>query len=326
MRRIISAQFGSMYEIFADCIFLIRMSERFPSMTALLALESAARLGSLTRAADELAITESAVSRRIQQLEAFYGTKLLRRLARGVAVTPDGELLLGTVIDVLQSLRFTRTRLRSGSRRRLKISVAPAIGSLWLAPRLAELQRVLADFDLVIDSTSNLADINAGEADVGVRAGPGAWQDLSAFRLSDERLMMVCSPGYAVAVGGLRRPEDLTRAVFLRNDRLMWRPWFRAAGLRWEEPMEGPTYTDVRAMIEAVLSGQGVALCYESLIGLTVDRVPLQLPFDIATTSPYSYYAVCAKSARERPEIATVIDWATESFKRIRRPASSPAP
>jgi len=290
------------------------MAERFPSINTLVALEAAARLKSLTRAADELAVTESAVSRRILQLEEFYGTRLLLRLPRGVTVTAEGELLLQTVRDVLHSLRSTGSRLRGGSRRRLRISMAPAIASLWLAPRLAEVQRMLPDFDLVVDCTIALADIAAGEADVGVRAGPGKWQGLKAVQLNEERLVVVCNSEQA---DSLRRPEDLSRAIFLRNDKVSWRSWFRAAGLNWEEPHSGPTYTDVRTLIEAASSGQGVALCYASLAGLAASRLPLRRPFEVSSPSPYSYYAVCAESAATRPEVGAVIDWAAEAFRRI---------
>lgn len=290
------------------------MAERFPSINTLVALEAAARLKSLTRAADELAVTESAVSRRILQLEEFYGARLLLRLPRGVRVTAEGELLLETVRDVLQSLRSTGSRLRSGRRRRLRISMAPAIASLWLAPRLAEVQRMLPDFDLVVDCTLTLADIAAGEADVGVRAGPGSWQGLKAIRLSEERLVVVCNSEQA---DSLRRPEDLAQATLLRNDKVTWRSWFRAAGLNWEEPHTGPTYTDVRALIEAASSGQGVALCYASLASLAAGRLPLRKPFEVSSPSPYSYYAVCAESDRSKPEVATVIDWVAEAFRQI---------
>jgi DNA-binding transcriptional LysR family regulator len=288
------------------------MTERFPSINALVALEAAGRLKSLTRAAEELALTESAVSRRIAQLEEFYGTQLLLRLPRGVALTAEGELLLETVRDVLQSLRSTGCRLR-GKRRRLRISMAPAIASLWLAPRLAEVQRMLPEFDLLVDSTLTLVDIAAGEADIGIRAGPGSWSGLHAVQLNEERLVVVCNPQQADC---LRQPADLARANFLRNNKLAWRSWFRAAGLNWEEP-QGPTYTDVRALIEAASSGQGVALCYASIAGIAAGRIPLRTPFKVSSPSPYSYYAVCSEAASSRPEIRTVIDWAGEAFKQI---------
>ncbi|HUF22229.1 MAG TPA: transcriptional regulator GcvA [Burkholderiales bacterium] len=289
------------------------MAKRLPPLHALSAFEAIARLRSFSRAAEELAITQSAVSRRIRQLEEQFDTRFFIRSPRGVALTADGERLLSTVQKALAELAEA-ARCVSGARERLRVSVAPALANLWLVPRLGEFQAACPEVDLEIHATLEIADLRAGDADVGIRSCPGGWPGLQAVRLTQEFLIPVCSPEYPRTVGGLKRPADLDRAVLLRNDRLGWGSWFRAAGLNRAEPDTGPLYSEVESMLRAAANGRGVALGLSTVTNIAIARGELVRLFDVCVPSPFSYYATCTAAGENRRTVRAFIDWLLAQF------------
>jgi LysR family glycine cleavage system transcriptional activator len=294
------------------------MADRLPPLHLLTAFEAVARLGSFARAADELCLTQSAVSHRIRRLERQLEVDLLLRGGKRIAVTDAGRQLLHTVRDVMTRLQQATADLAT-SRRRLRISMAPAIANFWLVPRLRTFQALHPGVELEIHATLEIVDLKAGEADVGVRSGPGNWPGLEAMRLSHEMLVPVCAPGYPASIGGLRRPQDLSRAMLIRNDRLAWSPWLRAAGLDWPEPGDGPLYSEVGTMLEAAAAGQGVALMLSTMADLLVREGRLIRPLLEAVPSPYSYYAVFRPGADARPEVRDFVAWLAGEFGLLRQ-------
>src|SRR5258708_32985913 len=161
------------------------MADRLPPLHLLTAFDAVARLGSFARAADELCLTQSAVSHRIRRLERQLEVDLLLRGGKRIAVTDAGRQLLHTVRDLMTRLQRATAGLAT-SRRRLRISMAPAIANFWLVPRLRTFQALHPGVELEIHATLEIVDLKAGEADVCVRSGPGNWPGLEAMRLSHE--------------------------------------------------------------------------------------------------------------------------------------------
>ena len=144
---------------------------RLPSLHELAAFEAAARLASFLKAAEELHVTQSAVSHRIKSLEEFLGVPLFIRINRNIALTSFGERYLADVRDALTQLDTATARLKGDSRARLRISAAPALGAKWLVGRLAGFQRAHPEIELAVSSSYDLELIRRGEVDIGIRYG-----------------------------------------------------------------------------------------------------------------------------------------------------------
>ncbi|EXI89677.1 MAG: Gcv operon activator [Candidatus Accumulibacter sp. BA-94] len=176
------------------------MAFRLPPMHALEAFESAARHQSFVKAAEDLCVTQSAVSHRIRQLEDDLGVRLFLRLNRNIVLTPAGEAYLASIRGALADIEGATRAIAHGARHELRVSVAPAIGSKWLVSRLADFQRQYPAVDLILSTSTQLGNIRSGEVDLGVRYGDGRWPGLASFKMSDEVLVTVCSPAYPASV------------------------------------------------------------------------------------------------------------------------------
>ncbi len=299
---------------------------RLPPLHALAAFEAAARHQSFLKAADELCVTQSAISHRIRQLEDDLGVKLFLRINRNIALTPPGEHYLNAVRKALADIEAATRGVVRTARNTLKVSVAPGIGAKWLVTRLADFQRLHPETDLILSASMHLADIVSGEMDIGIRYGSGHWPGLIAQKLSDEVLMAVCAPDYPAEVGGLETPADLARAQLLRlrHASLPWKPWFAAAGLDWPEPTGGLQFDDPVMMLEAAAAGSGVALSAGRLIEPYLAAGALIQPFPI-TPRDRGYYVVLAPESRDKSWLMAFVDWLLETARSDAQGASASA-
>ena len=260
------------------------------------------------KAADELCVTQSAISHRIRQLEDDLGVKLFLRINRNIALTPQGESYLVAIRKALADIELATRSVVHAVRHTLKVSVAPALGSKWLVSRLADFQRQHPDVDLILSASIQLANIKSGEVDVGVRFGPGNWPGLVAYRLTDEVLVAVCAPDYPARIGGLATPADLAKARLLRHPSLPWRPWLDAAGLDWPEPVGGVQFDDAVMMIEAAAAGNGVAVSPGKLVEPYLAAGSLVMPFPFAPRDR-GYHVVLAPESVGKPWVMAFVDW-----------------
>ncbi len=281
---------------------------RLPALHDLTAFEAAARLASFLKASEELHVTQSAVSHRIKSLEEFLGVPLFIRINRYIALTSFGERYLADVRGALTQLATATAGLKGDSRARLRISAAPALGAKWLVARLAGFQRVHPEIELAVSSSYDLELIRRGEADIGIRYGAEHAGGLTCIKLLEETLFPIASPAYLAAIGGLERPADLARAVLLRHPLLHWQPWFKAAGLAWDEPGAGSLFEDAMLMYEAAAAGQGVALTLKTLFEGYAAQGQLVKPFSIEVWDS-AYYIVLSPEAMQKPAVTTFTDW-----------------
>jgi LysR family glycine cleavage system transcriptional activator len=242
---------------------LPRTAHRWPPLPAVRAFEAAARLGSFERASEELALTASALGKRVLKLEQLLGVKLLDRRARGVSLTPAGLEYLAQVRAALGLLSAAPLHQRSPARRvPLTVSTPPTFGREVLVPRLGEFGLTAPDIDVdIVLSVPYLGAPSSG-ADVAIQAGRSG--ERPGDVLLDDPLVAVCQPAYARRLG-LHEPADLARATLVRSPPEPWQNWFAAAGLDWPEPTQGPRLVDMGLAMAAAMSGQGVALARRSL-------------------------------------------------------------
>ena len=238
---------------------------RFPSIDGLRAFEAAERLGSFERAADELAISASAVSKRLATLEDLLATPLLLRSGKTLALTAAGKEYLTQVRAALGLLAAMPLHRRPSQRlQRLRVTTPPTFARQILVPQLASFTAAHPEIELeLLLSIPYLDSAAPQDSDIEVRAGDPA--TLAGSLLLADRVLPVAAPALIARLPPLRRPADLAHAPLLRTPLEPWTPWLRAAGLPWPEPSSGPRLVDLGLTLEAAVSGQGVALARPSL-------------------------------------------------------------
>jgi DNA-binding transcriptional LysR family regulator len=290
------------------------MSVKIPPLHALRAFEVAARHASFTRAAEELCVTRSAVSHRIQLLEELLGEPLFQREARALALTARGAAYLAIVRQALDSLDALSLRgTAAPGWHPVTVATPPTFARMVLVPRLADFYAAHPDIELAVQLSVPLLDLAAAGADVEIRFGTGLYPNMESRPLLDEPVFPVCSPSHRERCGGLKHPIDLQRATLLRSALEPWKPWFAAASLPWEEPRTGPRFEDLALLYQAAADGHGVALARATLVRPLVETGKLVPPFDIPARSLHAYYLVYRSQMAERPEVAAFIGWILES-------------
>lgn len=288
-----------------------------PPLDPLEAFEAAARQLSFTRAADELALTQSAVSRQIAALEAHYGVPLFRRLHRALELTDEGMQLQRTVASVLDQLHRTGEALR-GERRAKTVVVTTTAGfaGLWLIPRLAHFTATRPDVDVRISATNAIARLDRDGVDVAVRYTTPESAAAEGMRLFGEVVLPVCSPKLVRdRTRPLKRPEDLRHHCLLQMDigpgvqPLEWSSWLRAMQVEGLKPASLLHFSQYDQMIQAAIAGQGVALGRLPLIGEPIAQRKLVAPFPKSVASPRSYYLFQSEASRRKPEVREFLAW-----------------
>lgn len=284
-------------------------------MSALRAFEAAARLGSLSRAADALHVTHGAISHQIKGLESDLGVRLVERAGRGIRLTDEGERL---AVRVRASLTDLSDAMREASERanprQLRVSVMPSFAARWLLPRIGSFMAAHPDIDLDVRASASLADFRRDDVDVAIRYGGGIYPGLTVEHLMDDIYFPVCSP--AIPAGPPQRPEDLGRYVLLRSDPESWPPWFAAAGLQWPEPLRGPIFNDDSLVMQAAIEGRGIALARTSLIGNDLANGLLIRLFDTIVIAPTRYYLVYPPPRANSPKLRQFGDWLKKEIAR----------
>ncbi len=294
------------------------MARRLPPLNALRAFEAAARHLSFTRAAEELHVTQAAISHQVKALEEHLGRKLFRRLNRALLLSDDGQAYLPSVSRAFALLNdATRNLLERDAPGPLTVSALPSFAARWLVPRLGRFRQIHPDIDLRIDPSAALTDFASGDVDVGVRYGRGKYPGLRADWLMTEDIFPVCSPALLSGEHPLRAPGDLEHQVLLHDDgHGDWRTWLLAAGVDRVDPTRGPIFTDSSMLIQAAMAGQGVALARGVLAADELAAGRLVRPFTLSLPTEYAYYLVCPQSTAEQPKIAAFRDWLLDEARR----------
>ena len=279
-----------------------------PPLQALRALDAVARNGSLTRAAAELHVTHGAISHQLKGLEDALGVRLVERAGRGVRLTDEGERFASRVKGALAELaEAVREVTERRNPRHFRVSVMPSFAARWLLPRIGRFVAAHRDLDLDVRASTSMVDFRRDDVDAAIRYGSGNYPGLVCEHLMDDGYFVACSPG--IEGGVPSRPADLARYPLLRSENEFWEPWFRAAGLDWEEPSRGPKYEDASHLLQAAVEGQGVALARTSLIGSDLANGVLVRAFDISVPSPHRYFLVYPPRMADSPKLAVFRQW-----------------
>lgn len=299
----------------------IRMTNgnvRLPSLDLLRGFEAAARLLSFTRAGEELHLTQSAVSRQMQELEEQLGVKLFERRHRALALTDAGQQLYPAAAQVLATMRAATDRLRAqAGRRALSVTTTHSFAALWLIPRLAGFTRAHPHVDVRIAADIRVQDLERDGLDVAIRHGPASLAGPNAERLFGERVFPVCSPKLLEDPRRpLRDPADLRHHVLLQYDDpdarhpwLHWRTWLEVERLAELRPAGRLSFSGYEQIIAAAIAGHGVALGRIPLLKDALASGELVAPFKRTADPARAYYAVVSPNAQGRPEVAEFVAW-----------------
>jgi LysR family transcriptional regulator, glycine cleavage system transcriptional activator len=288
------------------------MARRLPSLNALKAFEAAARHESFTKAAQELCVTQGAVSHQVKALEDELGFRLFQRERQRLVITEAGRSYLEVVRDAFDRLAAgTERLLQRQSTGVLTISTSPNFAAKWLVHRLGRFAELHPEIDLRVSASMQHVDFAREDVDLAVRHGDGRWPGLHVSRLCAEVLFPVCSPRLVNDPRRpLRTPLDLKNHPLLHLDRRDdWDKWLQAAGVAIPDPARGLVLNQASMAIDAAVDGQGVALARTALAAWDLIAGRLVRPFELDLPVPYSYWIVCPKATANLPKIAVFRDW-----------------
>ena len=300
------------------------MPRRLPSLNGLKAFEAAARHESFTRAAEELCVTQGAISHQVKALETELGLKLFIRERQRLVITEAGRSYLEVVRDALDRIASgTERLLQRQNSGLLTVSTSPNFAAKWLVHRLGRFAEAHPGIDLRISAALHHIDFARDDIDMAIRHSDGQGNGLHVTRLCAETLIAVCSPTLLSGRNALRKPADLARHTLLHiNDRSDWARWLEAAGAKNVDATRGPILNQASMALDAAVDGQGVALGRSALAAWDLMAGRLVRPFELSLPVPYAYWIVCPKATAKLPKITLFRDWllaeAAEDARRVR--------
>jgi len=287
-----------------------------PPLSTLQAFEAAGRLLSFTRAADELHITQAAVSKQIRQLEAQLGTRLFLRAHRAVQLTADGREYLHTVVQALTHLAHATLELRTDEApRRLCIAVDESVGALWLLPRLERLLEALPEVTLHVVVSDAEARCLAEEVEVAILHGENSWPGHHGELLFPETVFPVCSPAYRRQLPARATPADLAgaRLIDLEDDNwtwINWRIWLTDHGVGLPATHRALTIGSYPLVLEAARRGLGIALAWRNLVEDDLASGRLVRPLEAEVRTRFGYYLAWPRAEAPSPQALAFLAWA----------------
>ena len=300
------------------------MRPRLPPLNALKAFEAAARHESFTRAAEELCVTQGAVSHQVKALEAEFAIKLFNRERQRLIITEAGRDYLAVVRDALDWIAVgTERLLQRQNAGVLTVSTSPDFAAKWLVHRLGHFAEAHSTIDLRVSATMHHVDFAREDVDMAVRHGDGNWPGLDAVELSAEQLFAVCSPKL-LSGRRLGKPADILKFPLLHLDsRADWRKWLQAVGISDANVKHGPVLNRASMVIDAAINGQGIALARTTLAAWDLLNGRLVRPFPESLRLSKTYWIVCPKATSKVPKIVTFRGWllaeASQDLRRLKK-------
>ncbi|MGY2259449.1 LysR family transcriptional regulator [Pseudomonas sp. SDO55104_S430] len=276
-----------------------------PSLQGLQALVEVADCGSFTQAAQTLCLTQSAVSRKIQQLESHFGVAMFVRSSRSLSLTPEGEQVLGSARHILEQLKTLEDRI-APQKRPFRIRLHVSLAVRWLLPRLSDFYRHHPEVSLAIETVATEVVEPAGDSDAYILYLPQPCTEPDCLTLFEEALIPVCAPGLEV-----RSLEDLGGFALLHRsaDRNDWRYWLAANGGHSLDGFRHIPFNLDELALDAAARGLGVAMTDMTLAGESIERGVLHIPFGQALKTRGNYSLCLQPSAAAHPACGVVMQW-----------------
>ncbi|AJD45677.1 LysR family transcriptional regulator protein (plasmid) [Rhizobium gallicum bv. gallicum R602sp] len=294
---------------------LVSLRRKLPPLTGLTAFEAVARVGSFTKAARELGVTQAAVSRQIHLLEESLGFPLFRRLHRKIEATDKGRLLSAAATTAFNLMADTIAEIkRDESHEGLTISASVAFSHFWLLPKIASFSRKHPEIPLRIISQDNAVSLDGGDVDLAIRYGNGMWSDGRAELLFEDEIFPVCSPHYQAKLEGFADLHDLTRHPLISSDTedpswTGWDEWFAAFAIRAPRRPSGLRCSFYTEAIYAALNGQGIALGWKRLVQNLLDQKALVRLTEDSIATRNGYFVIEPSRSAKNARVAQFVEW-----------------
>jgi len=298
-----------------------------PSLDLLRGFEAAARNLSFTRAAKELFVTQSAVSRQVKTIEDHLGAALFVRRHRALMLTDAGHELYRATAQALRQLSDAAAKIRQrAAGRTLTVTTTIGFASLWLIPRLADFRSQRPDIDIRIAADSRMIDLEREGMEIAVRYCMPRAAPEGAIKLFGEVVLPVCSPTLVTRSAPLATPADLRHHVLLHYQMadgvapwLSWTVWLETMQLPGLKPAGSLRFSQHDQTIHAAIDGQGVALGTSPLVRQLIKQGKLIAPLAKKFDSSRAYFLVTAPNAAERPEVKDFAAWLIRQAKQEAR-------
>jgi len=292
------------------------MAARYPPLTGLRTFEAAARHLSFTRAGDELAITQAAVSQQIKLLESRLGFALFHRMPRKLALTEEGVQLAATLSQSLTQIADTIGRLRASEAGGvLTVSTLPSFAMKWMIPRLGDFKRAHPAIDLRVHASDTTVDLYTDGVDVAIRYNPEPVAGLTAVALMRDEVFPVCSPALLEGGPPLRSPDDLRYHTLIHDEAdrsgvsgLDWGTWCTAVGADIDT-RGGLSFWQGDMVVQAAIEGQGVAITRTTLAQYDIEAGRLVRLFDSHVLARGGYALVCPVERAGQPKVRALREW-----------------
>ncbi|WP_114947409.1 LysR substrate-binding domain-containing protein [Microvirga calopogonii] len=277
-----------------------------PVLSSLRAVEAAGRHLSFSRAADELLITQSAVSHHVRKVEEELGVSLFIRQARSIALTPDGAKFLLYLSEALDLMAKGADEIRRSGRRTLRVSLLASFATHWLIPRLARFTESHPDIDLILEPSTRTVDFASEQIDLAIRYGRGGWSGTQAQKFLAESISPVCSPSFPNQGEIPADPRELSKHPLLlsfSNAPFEWEVWSERAGVDLTSARSLMLH-DYNIVIQAALDGQGIAMGRHNLIADHLRRGALiEFCKDFRVSEEIGYWIVMPEHPKHQAKI-----------------------
>jgi len=285
-----------------------------PSLRCIRAFEAVARHRNVTLAAEELGVTQPAVTQQLRLLERHLGTRLVRADRRGIDLTAAGAALATRVVRTFDDLRDALDDAAglTGSAAPLTLALLATLAQRWLIPRLPSFQAAHPDIEVRLLTTSRLVDLQREDVDLAIRVGDGRWPGCRSDFLFENALFPVASPALLSRLP-LATPTELARHVFISVDAPPrhddWSRWLIHAGLGGLKPQGRLSFASSAQALEAAAAGLGVAIAHTPFVEGDLKTGRLVAPFTERIVEPESFYLVAPRAAASLPRVASFRAW-----------------
>ena len=288
-----------------------------PSLPSMRAFLAAVRHENFSAAADELNVTQGAISHKIKDLEVRLGVELFRRTPRGTIPTEPARRLAKAIDGALLSIHEALEEVMpSGIGQSIWISVLPGFALQWLFPRLIDFDQRFPGTSMSLDTTEELANIAAGDTDLAIRYGRGNYPGVSVERLFDDHIFPVCSRSFLRDNGPINLPDDLLAHTLLIDDTRSidgyspsWQRWFAHVGVPFNKNTAFKRFGQSNMVIQAALAGQGIALGRSALVVDDLISGELVIPVKKAFPSGFGHFLVSPKNRSRNPSAREFCRW-----------------
>lgn len=286
-----------------------------PSMSELHAFATAAKLGSFTRAAEELCVTQGAISRAVARLEDHFGTPLITRSVNGLTLTPAGRRLLDGIVAPLDTIERLSRELRMPAQANLlSLSVVPTLASVWLIPRLPDFHRLHPEIRVEFAPYRRNEDFSGDTPHAAILSGiPGNRPGLRCDYVIGREVVVICHPARLQArraAGQWRSPQELLAEPLISHANAPdnWREWFMSVGEEGATP-SGPRMDQVSIIVRAVMADMGVAVLQRCLVQEEIAAGRVAVPFDIPVSLRHGYILCSPERYEDHPALAAFREW-----------------